>query len=429
MQISTRSQSRRARRSWSSRGVTARYLGGRRRQQSRIGVRKWTCPTAAATSEERQTRVPAFRRWSGRLAQCPSSVAACGRGYGRLHPSLRRLWPVRASPAGLDAFRQDTQQLEHQVAAGKRRAAGRIERGRDLDKVCPGIQPGKERIRSGPRAPSRRRSPACRCRERSRDRSVDVERHVVGSSPMIARASSITAARRAPQLLDEDQANAGRAGKVVVLASEIAPRTRSAPSVSDRGGPPRWRAGKAFHDCSGCQKSCRRCPSARRSGSSRAVLRRQAAQDRKRDQMIAADGERHGVCRGARLGHEVARCSSSVSSRSSGLTGTSPQSATRSEIEGRYAGDMVDATHETRLVANFARAVAGAGTVGGAAVERDPDQCHVDFGGCGRGQAHEGGGARKARYLAGIERLKVADVMVGLIKPNSIWTALVIRST
>ena len=56
------------------------------------------------------------------------------------------------------------------------------------------------------------------------------------------------------------------------------------------------------------------------------------------------------------------------------------RSPTRDQIVGRDAGDMMDAAHQARLVADLARAVARAGAVGGAAVERHADQRDVDLG-------------------------------------------------
>src|SRR6266481_2842541 len=68
------------------------------------------------------------------------------------------------------------------------------------------------------------------------------------------------------------------------------------------------------------------------------------------------------------------------------------------EVEGRHAGRLIDLADERRLVADVARAVARAWTVGDATVERHADETDVDLiEHVGVGEAEEGRDSAVAR--------------------------------
>ena len=95
-----------------------------------------------------------------------------------------------------------------------------------------------------------------------------------------------------------------------------------------------------------------------------------------------SDGRRRRRAESRRPGErreEAPSMLASASIRSIGLTGASPTSAMRARSNGEIAGDVMDAAHQARLVADLARSVARAGAVGRAAVEGHADQRDVDL--------------------------------------------------
>ena len=122
---------------------------------------------------------------------------------------------------------------------------------------------------------------------------------------------------------------------------------------------------------------------------------RDGAEDRQRDQMIAADRERRGAG-GMNLGEELLDPLQAVH-QVDGIDRRVAQIGDAAELIGRDPADMVDLADEARHVPHFARPVAGAGPVGGAAVPGHADEGDVELGRVGdMGQAHEGAGPRSA---------------------------------
>ena len=101
------------------------------------------------------------------------------------------------------------------------------------------------------------------------------------------------------------------------------------------------------------------------------------AQDRQRDRMVAAGGQRHdpGLVDLAIEGGDLGEPALEVERP---LHPGVAEVGDPAELVGRDPARLVDLAHQRRLVADLARAVARAGAVGHAAVERHADQPDVD---------------------------------------------------
>lgn len=79
--------------------------------------------------------------------------------------------------------------------------------------------------------------------------------------------------------------------------------------------------------------------------------------------------------------------------------------------KGLHSQDGIPGSDDGGLDADVTRAEARAGSVGGAAVERNADQGDVEFIGLrDMGQAHEGGDAGETSVAEGVERLRMRQV-------------------
>jgi hypothetical protein len=121
----------------------------------------------------------------------------------------------------------------------------------------------------------------------------------------------------------------------------------------------------------------------------------QTAENRQGDQVIAADGQRHGRApanvREMRLdrsqavfdAERVDRCIAAIAD---------PQ-----DIEWRHPRHVMDASDEARLIANLAWTMARPCPVRGAAVEGNADKRNIHLLRLRKGQPHEAAGAGEAR--------------------------------
>ena len=123
--------------------------------------------------------------------------------------------------------------------------------------------------------------------------------------------------------------------------------------------------------------------------------------------MVAAGRQRHragGVQRGVELLDALQRIL-----EAGRIDRRVAEIAALGQLVGRHAGDVVDAAHHGRQVAHLARAVAGARSVGRAAIPRHADHADLDVGRVAeQRQAHEGGDVAEARHHRAGDRLREA---------------------
>src|SRR5690349_9387097 len=131
--------------------------------------------------------------------------------------------------------------------------------------------------------------------------------------------------------------------------------------------------------------------------SNRAVLD-DAAQDRQRDEVITANRQRHRAT-SANVG-KVRRDRGQTVVDAEGVDRRVAAIRNPQEIERGHAGDVVDATHQARLVSSLAGTVAWAGPKGGAANEGYAEESDVDVPRHGKRQPHEPARPGKARHDA-----------------------------
>src|SRR5262249_40860918 len=131
-------------------------------------------------------------------------------------------------------------------------------------------------------------------------------------------------------------------------------------------------------------------------------------QDWQRDRMITADRQRRYASRvngseeGGNFGERPLQLEGPFD------PGVS-QIGDADEVEGRHPGRLVDLADERRLVADVARAVARAGAVGDATVERHADEADVDLiEPHAVGEAEEGGNSAIARLQLRIGQFRIA---------------------
>ena len=128
------------------------------------------------------------------------------------------------------------------------------------------------------------------------------------------------------------------------------------------------------------------------------------AHDRERDQVIAAGRERHRAGR-MHAGEEAFDAPDrvvQVDRIDAGIAAVGDPA----KLVGADAEDVMGAPHQARHVANLARAVAGAGTVGGAVVPGHTHQRNIHGREIGDvGQPHEGRYPAEARHVHAADRL------------------------
>ena len=169
--------------------------------------------------------------------------------------------------------------------------------------------------------------------------------------------------------------------------------------------PPRRRGGTA---CRGCicsrRNRCPRCRCGRRNGPCRAPGFGDGADDRQRDQVIAAGRQRHGAG-GVDLGEVLFDAHQRIV-EARRIDRRVAEVAAFGQFIGRHARHVMDAAHHGREIAHLARTVARARPVGRAAVPRHADHADLDVGRVAEHrQAHEGGDVAEARDHRAGDRL------------------------
>ncbi len=135
-------------------------------------------------------------------------------------------------------------------------------------------------------------------------------------------------------------------------------------------------------------------------------LATQGAKDRQGHQVVATDRQRQGTG-GMDLAIEAFDAAQRIE-QVDGINRRITEVADPHQVVGRNAADVMHLAHQAGQVTHLARAMAGTGAVGGAAVPGHADQADLQRRRVGeRRQAHEGRDTGEAWNLGGVEGLRM----------------------